>query len=268
LTAWSRIACFETTQHADHAAALPTPESFVNWRNEATQMLQDQPAIKQLVETYDQLHRMARLTILKAPEGSAVSRGDYVAVTLKFQEFIEGLRRVERAIAAAESGLDNLTGLRSRAGMQNDLTREMSRFKRNGKPFCVALMDIDYFKKINDSYGHDCGDKVLVAVANFVSRCLRPVDDVWRWGGEEFLLCIKEADLVNGAIALERVRGGLEKLPVHLGDGRTIKITASFGITTSTKETTIDDLLKQADQALYRAKEEGRNRVEAMAADL
>lgn len=263
LTAWTRIACFETENHAEQADALPVPESFTIWRREAGNTLQDQPVIKHLVEVYDQLHRAARLSLLKIPEGQVVARGDYIAVSLKFHELIDGLRRIERAMTAADAGLDNLTGLQSRTGLQNDLARELGRFKRNGKPFCLALMDIDHFKNINDQYGHDAGDKVLVAVANYVSRSLRPFDDVWRWGGEEFLLCLKETDLAGGQIALERVRTGLEKLAINLDNGLSLKITASFGLVMTTADTSIDSMMQQADQALYRAKESGRNRVEA-----
>ena len=124
-------------------------------------------------------------------------------------------------------------------------------------------MDIDFFKKVNDTYGHDNGDRVLSATANFISRHLRSFDDAWRWGGEEFLLCLKEADLATGKLALERLRSGLEKNPIKLVDGREITVTASFGIAVVSKEATIDTLLKTADQALYRAKANGRNRIES-----
>ena len=122
-------------------------------------------------------------------------------------------------------------------------------------------MDIDYFKKINDSYGHESGDKVLAALAHHVGRHLRPYDDVWRWGGEEFLLCLKDADLAAGIAALERTRGSMEKLPIKIGDGQTINVTASFGIAVAGEGADIDEMLTNADKALYRAKAEGRNRI-------
>ena len=86
-------------------------------------------------------------------------------------------------------------------------------------------------------------------------------DDAWRWGGEEFLLCLKEADRIAGGLALERVRAGLEKMSVKLRDGRSVAVTASFGIVVSERTSTIDGMLEQADKALYRAKHEGRNRI-------
>ena len=266
MAAWTRAAFYERQDHTARVEALPMPESFAVWRSDAAKTLQDQPALDKLTGLYDQLHRLARLVVLKAPEGMPIAMGDYDAVVAKYEELITGLRRMERALATAESGLDTLTGLRSRFGMRDDLTRELSRFLRSSKPFCLALMDIDYFKKVNDTYGHENGDRVLSATANHISRSLRPFDDAWRWGGEEILLCLKEADSVVGQLVLERVRSGLEKLPIKLKDGREMSITASFGFATAAKDSTIDDLLLKADKALYAAKAKGRNRVEAAVA--
>ncbi|MGB9153333.1 MAG: diguanylate cyclase [Alphaproteobacteria bacterium] len=262
MSAWTRIACCEAQDRAARAVALSAPESFALWK-EAAQTLQDKPMLEKLATLYDQLHRIAHLVVLKAPEGAPLAPEDYDSVALKYQEFIIGLRRLERALAAADSGLDVLTGLRSRSGMRDDLSRELSRFRRGGKPFCLALMDIDHFKKINDRYGHDSGDKVLAALALHVGRQLRPYDDIWRWGGEEFLLCLKDADLAAGIAALGRIRAGLEKMPIKLSDGQTINVTASFGIAVAGAGADIDEMLANADKALYRAKTEGRNRVAA-----
>ena len=209
------------------------------------------------------MHRTARLVMLKIPEGEEITVADYDSVSVKYQDFIVGLRRLERALSAAAAGLDTLTGLRSRTGMRDDLSRELGRFLRNGKPFCVALMDIDHFKRVNDSYGHENGDRVLSAVANHISRSLRPFDDAWRWGGEELLLCLKEVDLEAGLKVLERVRTGLEKMSIKLSIGTDICVTASFGIVMVQNDSTIEGLMEKIDQALYRAKATGRNRIES-----
>ena len=263
---WSRLALTTTPDRGASTESLTAPESFALWRREAAKALQDQPTLERLGVLHDQMHRAARLVMLKTPEGHTVSPQDYDSVASKYQELVTGLRRVERALAAAESGLDILTGLRSRLGMQDDLTREFSRFQRSGKPFCLVLMDIDHFKKVNDTYGHESGDRVLSSVANHISRSLRPFDDAWRWGGEEFLLCLKETNLTGGCLALERVREGLEKTPIKLANGQVIRVTASFGLVAVHKDATIDTMLIDADKALYRAKEGGRNRIETVTA--
>jgi len=103
----------------------------------------------------------------------------------------------------------------------------------------------------------------LVAVANHISRSLRSFDDAWRWGGEEFLLCLKEVDLAAGLSVLERLRSSLEKTPIKISAALAVPVTASFGITVARPDVAIEALLEQTDKALYRAKEKGRNRVEA-----
>ncbi|MDX2027648.1 MAG: diguanylate cyclase [Alphaproteobacteria bacterium] len=262
LTAWHRLAFLDLAARSEAEQTLAPSPFFAQWRDSILKTLpQDQPAIERLAALHDQLHTVARLVLMKTPPGEPVARKDYDSVIAKYQELMQGLRRLERALSTAASGLDPLTGLRSRSGLPDDLSREHNRFSRTGRPFCVALMDLDHFKNINDSYGHETGDRVLAALANYVSRDLRSFDDAYRWGGEEFLLCLKEADLDKGLLVVERLRAGIEKKPIVLADGTTIPVTASFGVAASSLNAGPDDLLRAADKALYRAKKEGRNRV-------
>jgi diguanylate cyclase (GGDEF)-like protein len=262
LNLWHRLAFLDLGNRAEQAQSLATPDSFHIWQHEAIQHLpQDQPAIENLATLHEQLHTMARLVLLKTPNGIAVDQRDYDNVIAKYNDLIRGLRRMERAFATAASGLDVLTGLRSRIGMQEDLAREHKRFLRSGKPFCVALMDIDHFKKINDTYGHDAGDRILAAVADHISRGLRASDDAYRIGGEEFLLCLKETDQMTGLAVLERLRMGLANKPVQLSGGGSVPVTASFGIVLSAKDILPETMAQYADKALYRAKNEGRNKI-------
>lgn len=261
MASWTRNAFFERQNHIALASSLPEPESFAKWRAEAVKVVQDQPAVNKLVGIYDQFHRLAKLAILKTPDGMSIPVAEYDAVVMKYKELVSGLRRLERASVATVSGLDPLTGLHLRAGMRDDLTRELNRFLRTRKPFCVAMMDIDYFKKVNDAYGRENGDKVLASVCNYISCSVRPFDGLWRWDGEKVLICLKEVDLRMGRQALERVRSGLEKFPIRLFDGREITVTASFGLVVSERNSTVEDLVQGADKALHSAKSSGRNRV-------
>ncbi len=262
LADFHRLAFLDLNHRAEQAKNLTVPASFLRWREQSLKTLaQEQPAVERLAALHDQLHKLARLVLMKTPDGAALGRKDYESVIAKYNELMQGLRRLERAFAAAASGLDALTGLRSRVDLESDLAREYNRFVRTGRTFCVALMDIDHFKAVNDTHGHDAGDRVLAAVADFISHSLRSFDDAYRVGGEEFLLCLKEADLARGVVALERLRSGLEKKAVTLADGKTIHITASFGITESNKDIGPLEMSPRADKALYRAKHEGRNRI-------
>ncbi|MGQ9365592.1 diguanylate cyclase [Azospirillum sp. ST 5-10] len=256
---WHRAAFYRRGRGGDHAAA---PAAFARWcaavRKED---LTHQPAIEKLVTVHEQMHRQARLVLLKAANGEPPSEAEYESVIGRFEEFAKLLRRMERAFGAAASGLDPLTGLRSRRGMQEALEREMNRFRRTGQPFCLALCDIDRFKSVNDTYGHDVGDRVLAAMAAVVSRSIRSFDEAFRMGGEEFLVCLKETVLEDGWQVVERLRADLMATPIVLPDGRVLRITASFGLVESGPDTAVDDLVVRADRALYHAKNSGRNRV-------
>jgi diguanylate cyclase (GGDEF)-like protein len=261
-TAWHQLTALDPAERTAHLDDITPPESFTVWRNNAFATLTlDQPAIEKIAGHVEQLHTLVKLVLMKTPGDQMLPARDSDSITAKYKELMRDLRRCESAFAAAASGLDALTGLRSRDGLWRELEHEMQRFVRSGRPFCIAMMDVDHFKKINDNYGHDAGDRVLASVADHVSRKLRSHDDAFRFGGEEFLLCLKDADLATGMQVLERLRQSLADTPVTLNSATAIPVTASFGLAVSSDVSTVNELLRRADAALYRAKHEGRNRV-------
>ncbi|NDC56532.1 MAG: diguanylate cyclase [Alphaproteobacteria bacterium] len=260
LVHWHHLAFFVTSARAETAHALVPPASFAAWfKGPAQELPQEQPIIDRLAILHDQLHTLARLTLLKAPEGQPLSESDYRAVMAKYQGFMNGVRQLEKAFAVAASGLDLLTGLRSRVGLADDILREQVRMKRGGKPFCLALIDLDHFKQVNDTYGHDGGDTVLAGAANIITRTIRAYDDAYRLGGEEFLVVFKENTLDEAKLATERLRAALQATPLPVPGRPPVFITASFGLIMANASADIDDLLKETDKALYKAKEDGRN---------
>ena len=255
LTAWHGFAMAEGDDRAEFLKPIDAPPSFIAWQSSAANFYpQDQPAIEQIVELQDQLHTLARMVVMNTAEHGRIGTQTDAGVVVKYQELMKALRRLERAFAAAASGLDTLTGLRTRKGLLADIEREISRFKRTDRPFCLVIADVDHFKKINDSYGHDVGDRVLASVADHVSRSLRAHDDAYRIGGEEFLLCFKEADLTAGHVVIERLRKVLREKPILGPEGEKLAVTLSFGLVVSTKDAKAEELLRRADHALYRAK--------------
>jgi diguanylate cyclase (GGDEF)-like protein len=242
--------------------AVPMPDAFPAWaRDPARGGLGGQPAVDRLTVLHDQMHRLARLLLMKSAAGEPPTENEYEAVIGRFEKFMSLLRRVERAFGAAASGIDTLTGLRSRSDMLDDLEREMNRLRRAGQPFCLAICDVDKFKSVNDRFGHDIGDRVLAATAACVARGIRSFDDAYRMGGEEFLICLKQSGLNDGFMVIDRLRQDLGATPIPLPDGGTLHVTASFGLVQATPDTEIDALIIQADKALYLAKNAGRNRV-------
>jgi len=162
---------------------------------------------------------------------------------------------------------DFLTGLLNRSEILAALQREFSRSGREGKSATVILADIDHFKRVNDSLGHAAGDEVLKEVARRMKSDLRPYDVVGRYGGEEFLIILPGCDLPNGVRRAEQIRNQIANEPVHTPSGP-VSTTISMGVTVTAfgPDLTGADILQQADVALYKAKNNGRNRTEVFSA--
>ncbi|MCA8899978.1 MAG: PleD family two-component system response regulator [Hyphomonas sp.] len=181
--------------------------------------------------------------------------------------YIEMLRRrVDKGLEL--SVIDQLTGLYNRRYMMSQLRQLMQRSVMGGKPVSVMMADIDHFKTVNDTYGHDAGDEVLEEVANRLRENVRPMDVVCRPGGEEFLVIMPETPGDLACAAAERIRRAVAGEPFLIAGGEmNISITVSAGVSTiAGPDDTIADLTKRADLALYNAKTAGRNRVESIAA--
>lgn len=156
---------------------------------------------------------------------------------------------------------DSLTGLYNRRAFVKRLESEVERSKRTGNPFALAMLDLDYFKKINDTYGHQTGDLVLRTFARIISKNLRNVDTAGRWGGEEFIILCPESHLDEMRVPLERIRNELKNTPVMSASGSVIA-TVSIGMTClQSREDSIESLCARADEALYAAKKGGRDLV-------
>jgi len=163
---------------------------------------------------------------------------------------------------------DALTGLHNRRYMESHLATLAEQASMRGKPLALMILDIDYFKAINDTYGHDAGDDVLREFAVRIRKSIRGIDLACRYGGEEFVIVMPETDLHVAGMVAERLRRSIsnESFAVNKGAKR-IEVTLSIGLTTLEKKgEQVADVLKRADNALYRAKHDGRNRVVAQAA--
>jgi two-component system cell cycle response regulator len=163
---------------------------------------------------------------------------------------------------------DQLTGLHNRRYMGRHLDNLIADAHINGKPLAFVIMDIDYFKAVNDSHGHDIGDEVLKEFARRIGANVRGIDLACRYGGEEFVVVMPDTDVAFAYAVAERLRKGIETTPVEISraPGK-LNITISIGIAASEgADDTADALLRRADQALYSAKRNGRNRVVADAA--
>ncbi len=224
--------------------------------------LVNQPALRNLANIHKDLHdRALALSETGRASREPVEQASYTAFMDTFTAFITHARRLEKAFAAASSNMDSLTGLHNRQAMIEELEKEHDRIARSGNSGCIALGDLDHFKRVNDSHGHGAGDKVLIASAERFLGQLRSYDTVYRYGGEEFLVYLPGADMETAKIVIERLRMSLEAQPIPLDGDQAITVTGSFGLAEMDGSISLKKVITRADTALYQAKDSGRNQV-------
>ena len=201
--------------------------------------------------------------------GCIVARSTLDKLSSRDISYLEQLTRqsaitINRANAYAKilqyATLDALTGLNNRRQFEVRLKQEIATTKRQKNPLCAMMIDIDFFKKVNDTYGHASGDAVLRAVASVIKEHLRESDIPSRYGGEEFAVLLPYTHIDEAQIVGERLRKAVESTPVPI-DKKNINVTISMGLAEFNPEETGEELFERADKALYEAKESGRNRV-------
>lgn len=174
--------------------------------------------------------------------------------------YVTTVTRAHKGLARMAT-TDSLTGLFNRRHIIALTEKELARHHRRPSNLTFLLMDVDHFKQINDRYGHDLGDRVLGAVSQVLREQMREQDFIGRWGGEEFLAILPATDIEQAAATAERIRLKIEQLVVAV-DGKKISVTLSIGISQYRSEELLSSAIARADEALYKGKAGGRNRVE------
>ncbi len=156
---------------------------------------------------------------------------------------------------------DYLTGVMNRRKTEETGSKELERAKRFNNPFSILVLDIDHFKKINDSYGHDIGDLAIIHLTSVVQNVIRQIDSIGRWGGEEFVILLPEVDDQGISVVAEKIRSAVEQQPFITKTKKNVDFTISIGGSTYSKSNASwESILKNADLGLYKAKKNGRNR--------
>lgn len=176
------------------------------------------------------------------------------------------IKQLEQELAEVSEQVhtDQLTGVLNRRGMDETFDRELNRADRGQTPICVALLDIDNFKKLNDTLGHQAGDHALIHLARVIKECLRPADNVARYGGEEFVIILPDTPLKEGVEAIERLQREMTK-KFFLNNNERVLVTFSAGVALRESNEDQENLIGRADKAMYIAKTTGKNRVVAAA---
>lgn len=190
------------------------------------------------------------LTLLAAAAFAALSA---IRAQRRAAEATEELRRL--------ASIDELTDLPNRRQFQARLAQELARARRNGSPLCLATIDIDYFKRINDSYGHPAGDAVLRQIAALIREKIRIEDSPARLGGEEFALLLPNTSAHQAHLVCDRIRAAIASGPILLPGGDGVRVTLSTGVAALAIDDEAEELMRRSDLALYEAKERGRNQV-------
>ena len=204
-------------------------------------------------QTADALRLQSALSLLQ--QSGHLLPDDAVAGSAAWlQALIDGLCEL--------SSRDALTGLANRRQFELALTREVDRVARAGEPALVLLADIDHFKQVNDRHGHPAGDQVLRSVALALADCVRPMDTVTRYGGEEFAIILPNCPPAFGHTVAERIRARVQRLSVTVAPGVDVAVTISLGgaFAPPWVRSSATLWVQRADEQLYRAKAEGRNR--------
>jgi diguanylate cyclase (GGDEF)-like protein len=222
--------------------------------------LRDHPSFAAMEAEHERLHRAAARMLRAVASAATVVSSDFDEYMKAQDQLHLELDSLRHEIEGFLSNRDTLTGAHRRVDLLADLRESHELARRNVQECCIAFMDLDRFKPVNDTYGHRVGDQLLAAAVRFVMEHLRPFDKVFRYGGDEFLICMPGANLAAGRVVIERMREGLGALPLARGGATPIYVTASFGIALLDPDVSVEESIENADRALLAAKASGRNR--------
>jgi diguanylate cyclase len=233
---------------------------FGQWYyRDAPEKLRQHPGFLAVEAEHRRMHQLAGEILGIQMAGEVVPFHAYDNFASALEHLRLEIQSLRRELEDSLSGLDALTGAHNRVGMLPRLREFHELVRRSVQPCSIAIMDLDHFKDVNDRYGHPIGDKVLIASARFLIDHVRPYDRVYRYGGEEFLICLQSTEPREAQLLLERLREGLAENPVDYGAAAPIYVTASFGIASMEAEISVEQSIARADQAVYAAKGAGRN---------
>jgi diguanylate cyclase len=228
---------------------------------EGNRLLNDHPSYAAIEGEHRRMHQLVSRLLLTTSEGAAIGVQDFELFTNAVKSLRLEAATLKRELEDLLSHVDPLTGVNSRTILLTVLRELHALVKRNVMPCSVVMMDLDHFKSVNDTYGHQAGDRVLIATAKYVMQHLRPYDKIFRYGGEEFVLALQNENPEVALVTVNHLREGLATLPILYND-MLIGVTASFGVAPLDPDCNVEQSLDHADQALYAAKSGGRNRAE------
>lgn len=236
--------------------------NFGQWYyNKSSKNLSNYPGFVLIEKIHRDMHKQSRILAEKILQGHSPTTDDYDELIHYERQLSISLLKLRDEFYKLLFAFDPLTGLLTRQAFLIILSQEYARISRSQEPCCISMVDLDHFKSVNDTHGHQSGDKVLESAAQYFLGELRPYDSIARYGGEEFLVCLPNTTTDSALHILNRLRLGLEELLIPIGNHKSVKITASFGIAKLEKNFSLLEAISMADEALYDSKNHGRNKV-------
>jgi diguanylate cyclase len=226
--------------------------------NEQIRQLKD---FAKIAADHKKLHILARNLLIRSMQNEQIEVKKYESLYRIEKRLIHRLHDFVEMLREKVSNIDSLTGVYNRKEMDTRLVQQQDLVNRNVYSVSIALMDIDNFKMLNDLYGHLVGDKVLQAIGAYLQQALRSYDNVFRFGGDEFLIVMPDTDLHQAHEILFRIHSSMSQLGVTDERLNNITVTTSFGISQMLPGHDINDAVRSADKAMLRAKSSGRNRL-------
>jgi len=255
-----KLICMLPHDEVDVAAEPHRRCRFGEWYyRRAGAGVRDHPAFAEIGAVHKEMHARAAELLLISETGRRITTRQYDPFAATINRLHMQMDSLRHEVEEAITNLDPLTGLFSRKSMLGKLRDLHEIVKRQVHPVTLAMMDIDHFKTVNDRFGHQVGDRALQLAARHIQHWTRPYDFTFRYGGEEFLICLYNAALPEALEIVERIRTSLETLSLAADDGEAVRFTASFGLAALQPDTSIDETIRRADVALYHAKHSGRN---------
>jgi diguanylate cyclase len=240
-----------------HGQVNPPPLQLPKWIEDP--VLQAHPKHQLICESLRELQAQAEQVAVTVRATGAIPTGAYSDFMNTVLAFASAVRQLQNDTWNQLANIDPLTGLGNRRAMWRKLRIEFERQARDHHACCIAMLDLDFFKEINDSWGHGAGDLMLRRVATMLTASVRPYDSIFRFGGDEFLLCLPSTDLRTAWAVIERLRLKVSRWPIELKEGSTIRANLSVGIAPLEWQSGVEAALEKADAALYQAKRNGRN---------
>ena len=219
------------------------------------------PSFIEIEDAHKRMHRCAKGLLAASAKRESIPLEDYERFVNVLKHLRLEVMTTKHELEDAIYNLDPLTGAASRIGMLTKLREQQELVKRKVHFCCLAMMDFDGFKQVNDTHGHAAGDRVIVTVTQHAMGQLRPYDMIFRYGGEEFVICLTNADLKLGYSIADRLRDDVAAMQFDSNGGPSFQVTVSFGVTLLDPDVPVEQSIDRADRALYAAKAVGRNRV-------